>query len=285
MRSMNYTASRPISVSSLFDNRSFRGGLLQTRASGKVVTSAGPPPLPPLNTEYENICTFTDYANWLIPPQEKGAVMLGRYPYVEPARCRSHEKGEEQLRTILEAGVTTFVSLQGELPPQLSMRVGGVEGFLPYRPTATLLAAALSDPPSLEEINALRTPDLDKFLPPRSKKSKPDYSKQRNRITLDFLHFPITDLGLPADQQTFRDLIDDLQQRIVDKGEKIYIHCWGGRGRAGTTGACLLGKMYSLSADEALDRVQRAFDTRRDGGRRSPETASQQTFVKEFIGK
>lgn len=40
---------------------------------------------------------------------------------------------------------------------------------------------------------------------------------------------------------------------------------WGGRGRAGTVGATLLAHLYGLSADEALERVQRAFDTRKDG--------------------
>ena len=40
---------------------------------------------------------------------------------------------------------------------------------------------------------------------------------------------------------------------------------WGGRGRAGTVGACLLAQLYGMSAEEALTRVQRAFDTRQDG--------------------
>ncbi len=35
----------------------------------------------------------------------------------------------------------------------------------------------------------------------------------------------------------------DLEARIA-KGEKLYVHCWGGRGRAGTVGACLLASMY-----------------------------------------
>lgn len=35
----------------------------------------------------------------------------------------------------------------------------------------------------------------------------------------------------------------DLEARI-SKGEKLYVHCWGGRGRAGTVGACLLASMY-----------------------------------------
>lgn len=39
-----------------------------------------------------------------------------------------------------------------------------------------------------------------------------------------------------------------------------------------------------VSADEALVRVQRAFDTRMDDNRRSPETDEQLAFVREFIG-
>jgi hypothetical protein len=35
-----------------------------------------------------------------------------------------------------------FVSLQAELPPQERMRIGGAEGFLPYKATAELIAAA-----------------------------------------------------------------------------------------------------------------------------------------------
>jgi hypothetical protein len=62
------------------------------------------------------------------------------------------------------------------------------------------------------------------------------------------------------------ELVEDLQQRL-EKGEVMYVHCWGGRGRAGTVGACLLIKAYGLDAEEALVRVQRAFDTRQDEGR------------------
>ena len=33
---------------------------------------------------FEESHRFSSYANWIIP----GHVMLGRYPYVEPSRCR-----------------------------------------------------------------------------------------------------------------------------------------------------------------------------------------------------
>lgn len=76
-------------------------------------------------------------------------------------------------------------------------------------------------------------------------------------------------------------LVADLAARL-QRGEKLYVHCWGGRGRAGTVGAVLLAKLYGLSADEALERVQRAFDTRGEN-RKSPETDEQHAFVRRFI--
>lgn len=51
---------------------------------------------------------FSDFANWLIPD----ALLVGRYPYVEPSRCKSYEEGEQKLQQILKAGVTSFISLQ-----------------------------------------------------------------------------------------------------------------------------------------------------------------------------
>lgn len=43
-------------------------------------------------------------------------------------------------------------------------------------------------------MSALRTPDLDRFLPPRR---HPAAWQSRKRIELDFAHCPIVDLGLP----------------------------------------------------------------------------------------
>lgn len=62
-----------------------------------------------------------------------------------------------------------------------------------------------------------------------------------------------------------RDVVEDLAGQL-EKGKRVYAHCWGGRGRAGTLGACLLARIYGMPADEALQRVQRAFDTRTEIG-------------------
>ncbi|GBF90376.1 MAP kinase phosphatase [Raphidocelis subcapitata] len=80
------------------------------------------------------------------------------------------------------------------------------------------------------------------------------------------------------------DMVEDVAARL-SRGDRVYLHCWGGRGRAGTVGACLLARLYGLSADEALERVQRAFDTRRDEGRRSPETEEQRRLVRAYAAQ
>lgn len=226
-----------------------------------------------MDGSYETKVAFTDFANWLIP----GTLLVGRYPYVEPSRCLRREQGEAQLTRILEQNITTFVSLQAELPPQEKMTLAGKSGFLPYKATADLIRSALNGPPPMEIVEGLRNPMVDKFLPPRKRKDAVPY----NPIELKFVHHPIEDLGIPT-SSGLKSLIDDLEARI-SKGEKLYVHCWGGRGRAGTVGACLLASMYNLTAEECLARVQRSFDTRNDGGRLSPETEEQVKFVEEFI--
>ena len=44
----------------------------------------------------------------------------------------------------------TIGTLQDELPPQSEMRMGGKRGFQPYMPVATMIAASMQPPPSVE---------------------------------------------------------------------------------------------------------------------------------------
>jgi alanine transaminase len=61
--------------------------------------------------KYEDGHAFSDFANWLIPDK----LLVGRYPYVEPSRCKTYEDGEKKLQQILKAGITSFISLQVRL--------------------------------------------------------------------------------------------------------------------------------------------------------------------------
>jgi hypothetical protein len=58
--------------------------------------------------KYEDACTFMGFANWVVP----GHLMLGRYPFISPGREISRELGEQQLKDVIQSGITTFVCLQ-----------------------------------------------------------------------------------------------------------------------------------------------------------------------------
>lgn len=77
------------------------------------------------------------------------------------------------------------------------------------------------------------------------------------------LNFPIGPEA--ACRNRVRELTGEIARR-VEAGEVLYVHCWGGRGRAGTVGACLLASLYGIDAEQALARVQRAYDTRGELG-------------------
>lgn len=230
------------------------------------------PTLISLGDDFEAKHQFSSYANWIIP----GQFMVGRYPFIEPSRCTNREQAEKQLRDILETGIRTFISLQDELPPQKAMRLGGVNGFVPYKPTAELIAASLEGPPPAELFQGIRNPTLNQYLPPRKK----GVTATETKTVIHCLHRPIVDLSIPG-RAFLEELIESIDERLR-RAEFMYVHCWGGRGRAGTVAGCFLVKKYNMTASEALERVARGFATRGDGYYKSPETQQQIDFVHTF---
>jgi hypothetical protein len=67
-------------------------------------------------------------------------------------------------------------------------------------------------------------------------------------------------------------------------GEKVYVHCVSGSGRAAVFGACLLASAYGVSADEALQRVQMAREQCGDEGM-AALSEEQMQFVRDFCEK
>ena len=98
-----------------------------------------------------------------------------------------------------------------------------------------------------------------------------------------FVHFGIPDREPAGDLAGLRSLVADLAARVLENGECLFIHCWGGKGRTGLVAACLLGLLYeSLGAEEALDRVQ-AYAETRTTSIVSPETDPQRDQVRAFF--
>lgn len=180
-------------------------------------------------------------ANWIAP----GHVLVGRYPYMQPKEAESREHMRQLLT---KARVSTFLSLQDEVPHQEAHHewpAGGVSRggrrFLPYARLARQFALGKD---------------------------------------LNFLHKPLEDLEV-MDLSTHKALVEDLGARVLG-GEVVYLHCAGGRGRSATVGACLLAQLYDVSAEEALKRVQLGYNSRDYDLSVSPETRRQRELVHEF---
>lgn len=115
------------------------------------------------------------------------------------------------------------------------------------------------------------------------------------------IHRPYSKLDLPIIDPTVKffklgikdcDVIDDnsileFTNKIVDllaNGEKIYLHCWGGHGRAGTVYCILLHLIYGMNAEDALNYCQRVHDTRVSFiSVASPQTLKQANQVRRII--
>ena len=60
------------------------------------------------------------------------------------------------------------------------------------------------------------------------------------------------------------ELTEQLESR-AEAGEVLYLHCSGGRGRAGTAAACLYARMTGSDSAATLAHIQKSFDTRGTG--------------------
>ncbi len=102
----------------------------------------------------------------------------------------------------------------------------------------------------------------------------PAYAAALNEGTLPlrWSNLPIRNLGVPAEQQQFRQAIDRLAGH-VQSGDSVLLHCAAGIGRTGTAAACLL-KCLGASAAESVERVRVAGS--------NPESAAQSGLIALF---
>lgn len=108
-------------------------------------------------------------------------------------------------------------------------------------------------------------------------------------MQIEFLYFPIEHDGVPDSDE----LIGFLEQQVESRlraGKNIYVFSRLGHGRTGIVSALLLGRVYGITASEALERAQRTHDCQRPGAPRglsfcSPTTAPQLTFVRRTLAR
>ena len=93
--------------------------------------------------------------------------------------------------------------------------------------------------------------------------------------------FPIGDFGLPTVEQ-MTSILDTIDKEL-QAGRKIYLHCWGGIGRTGTTVGCYLvrrGKTWN----EALRQLAEWWKNvpKSQYHPYSPETNEQRWFIRNW---
>ena len=93
--------------------------------------------------------------------------------------------------------------------------------------------------------------------------------------------FPIGDFGLPT-PETMMSILDTIEAALQN-GRKIYLHCWGGIGRTGTTVGCYLVRR-GRSGEEALRQLAEWWQTvpKSQIHQRSPETQEQVQFIRNW---
>ena len=207
------------------------------------------------------------FCNWLLP----NFIMIGQYPGMTPEsngpsqkECNIHIKN-----MVCDANVTLFCCLQSEVPCQSDD------------------AGWKSDEVYLEQYYRREFP--------RPFTRYGGIAQELTNKPIQFLFNPIEDLSVPSCNNSLLDLLSRLIQYMEENNTEdgsnvIYIHCWGGRGRAGLIGSCLVSLLFpELSPTQVLDFVQSAYSTRAGaesmplGLRQSPQTEQQRMFVKEFV--
>jgi predicted protein tyrosine phosphatase len=102
-----------------------------------------------------------------------------------------------------------------------------------------------------------------------------------HEVEVEYHRFPIGDFGLPNPGQ-MKSILDTID-KALGSGRKIYLHCWGGIGRTGTTVGCYLVRRGS-SGDDALHRLAEWWKNVPKSGihPRSPETLDQVEFIRNW---
>jgi len=97
------------------------------------------------------------------------------------------------------------------------------------------------------------------------------------------LRFPIGDFGLPTPRH-MKDILDTIDASLL-AGRKIYLHCWGGIGRTGTTVGCYLVRR-GRTGEEALEQLAEWWQTvpKSQIHPHSPETPEQMDFIRTWAG-
>ena len=97
-----------------------------------------------------------------------------------------------------------------------------------------------------------------------------------------WINLPIPDVSTVS-PRVMCSYLDTIHEAL--KNDPVFIHCWGGRGRTGTTIGCFLVDSGIVTGNEALRVIKRARQLYKDpkAAFPAPETKAQIQMVKSWI--
>lgn len=98
----------------------------------------------------------------------------------------------------------------------------------------------------------------------------------------DYHRFPIDNAFIPEAPVEMTDILDHIDTALT-QGGKVYLHCWGGRGRTGIVAGCWLAR-HGHPGEAALQALQVRWATSQKGREKriSPETELQRRFILQW---
>jgi hypothetical protein len=102
------------------------------------------------------------------------------------------------------------------------------------------------------------------------------YAK-RVGINITCVRRPIKDLTAPTSEY-IRNILDEIDD-AVSRGNGVYVHCWGGKGRTGTIVGCYLARHGYAQGQDVLKLIEKLRRKDPEFYRPSPETPQQRDVV------
>ena len=183
--------------------------------------------------------------------------------------------------------ISTFVSIDHPPAPQ------GLD-YTNWLLFPSLLGGSYPFPQDLEILNDLgfnyiidltQEPSDEQFWKDRKTYAdEPDASKVKSFQHITIKKFSIPDVSVPDDKTKTYEFCRDIYDLLI-AGNKIYLHCIGGRGRTSIIAGVIL-YFYQFSYDEVLNWLNASYLSRRNKGLlgevKVPESLSQFIFLEDM---
>ena len=96
--------------------------------------------------------------------------------------------------------------------------------------------------------------------------------------TASHQRFPIRDVSIPESPDTTIAILDAIDH-CIERGQTVYVHCWGGVGRTGVIIGCWLAR-HGRGGKAALVHLRELWrQCPKSAFRQSPETREQECYI------